>query len=83
MVHLVPTVQTYRAHEIADVIFDNVYKLHGLPRHIVSDQDSLFMGQFWDHLHKLIGVDLWRSSAYHPQTDGLTERTNCTISQML
>ena len=53
-----------------------------LPRGIVSDRDSLlslFTGQFWDQLHKLIGVDLRRSSAYHLQT----ERTNRTVGQML
>jgi len=83
MVHLVPSVQTYRARDIAELMFDTVYKLHGIPRKIVSDRDSLFTGQFWEQLNKLVGVDLRRSSAYHPQSDGLTERTNRTLGQML
>ena len=83
MVHLVPTVQMYCARDIAEVMFKHVCKYHGLPHHIISDRDSLFTGQFWDQLHKLVSIDLHKSSAFHPQTDGLTERTNCTLSQML
>ena len=83
MVHLVPSLQTYRAKDIADIMFDHVYKLHSIPCTIVSDQDSLFMGQFWDQLHKLIGIDLCKLSAYHPQSDGLTEHTNQMLGQML
>lgn len=73
LVHLVPTNQKYRARHVAEVVFDTVYKLHGLPERIVSDRDSLFMSLFWSHLHKLIGVELKMSTAYHPQTDGATE----------
>jgi len=64
-------------------MFTNIYKLHGIPHKIVSDHDSLFTSQFWEHLNKLVGVDLHHSSAYHPQSDGLTERTNHTMGQML
>ena len=49
----------------------------------VSDQDVLFTSTFWGHLNALIGVKLKMSSAYHPQTDGATERANRTITQML
>ena len=45
MVHLVPTRQTYTATDMAEVIFDTVYKLHGLPERIISDRDSLHWGQ--------------------------------------
>jgi transposase InsO family protein len=83
LVHLVPTDQRYRAKHIAEVIFDSVYKLHGLPERIVSDRDSLFTSVFWSNLHKLIGVNLKMSTAYHPQTDGATERANKTMVQML
>ena len=83
MTHLAPLCQDYRAKQIAELVFDNVYKLHGLPKYIVSDRDSLFTSTFWDHLHELIGVKLRMSSAYHPQTDGSMERMNRTVSQML
>jgi transposase InsO family protein len=83
MVHLVPSRQDFRAKDVADLVFDHVYKLHGLPKAIVSDRDSLFTSTFWKHLHKLIGVELRMSSAYHPETDGSTERANRTVTQML
>jgi transposase InsO family protein len=83
MVHLVPSRQNYRAKDIAELVFEHIYKLHGLPKAIVSDRDSLFTSGFWKHLHKLMGIELKMSSAYHPQTDGATERANRTITQML
>src|ERR1700761_7771076 len=83
MVHLMPTKQMYRAADMAEVIFEGVYKLHGLPEIIVSDRDSLFTSIFWQKLHTLINTELRLSSAYHPQTDGATERANRTMTQML
>jgi hypothetical protein len=83
MVHLVPTRQTYKAADIAEVIFDCVYKLHGLPERIISDRDSLFTSHFWKRLNALAGIMLHMSSAFHPQTDGATERANRTMTQML
>lgn len=83
MVHLVPTRTTYKAKDMAEVIFDVVYKQHGLPERIISDRDSLFTSTFWKELHGLLGTELRLSSAYHPQTDGATERANRTMTQML
>ena len=83
MVHLVPSRQTYRASDIAELIFDSVYKLHGLPERIISDRDSLFTSKFWKRLHRLLNTELRMSSAFHPQTDGATERANRTITQMI
>ena len=73
----------YKAKEVAELVFENVYKLHGLPANIVSDQDSLFTSVFWNRLHGLIGTHLKMSSAYHPQTDRATEKAHQTIGQML
>ena len=73
MVHFVATKQTYKATDMAEVVFDTVYKLHGLPEWIISDRDSLFTSHFWRKLHNLLNVDLRMSSAFHPQTDGTTE----------
>nr|GAT47604.1 gag-pol polyprotein [Mycena chlorophos] len=83
MVHLVPTKQTYKAKDIAEVVFEHVYSKHGLPETIVSDRDSLFTSIFWSHLHALIGTKLKMSSSFHPQSDGAMERANRTIGQML
>jgi RNase H-like domain found in reverse transcriptase/Reverse transcriptase (RNA-dependent DNA polymerase)/Integrase zinc binding domain len=83
MVHLIPSRTDYNAQQIAELMFEHVYKLHGLPKYIISDRDVLFTCEFWQHLHKLIGTKLKMSSAYHPQTDGSTERANRTVTQML
>jgi len=83
MVHLIPSKQTYRATDIAELMFEAIYKLHGLPERIISDRDSLFTSKFWKRLHRLLGTELRMSSAFHPQTDGATERANRTVTQMI
>lgn len=83
MLHLVPSRVNYDSEDVAELVFAEVYKHHGLPRAIVSDRDTLFNSIFWIHLHKLIGVELHMSSAYHPESDGSTERANRTVTQML
>ena len=83
MVEIIPSHTTYKAQDIAELMFENVYKHHGLPKNIISDRDSLFTSTFWDHLNALMGIKLRMSSAYHPQTDGATERANRTVTQML
>lgn len=74
MVHLVPSCINYNAWQVAELVFKDIYKHHGLPKSIVSDHDILFTGVFWQNLHKLVGTKLKMSSAYHPETDGTTER---------
>ena len=83
LVELIPSRINYTAPDLAELMFENVYKHHGLPKNIISDRDVLFTSIFGDHLHKLIGTTLKMSSAYHPQMDGSTERANRTITQML
>ncbi|KAL0322049.1 UNVERIFIED_CONTAM: Retrovirus-related Pol polyprotein from transposon.6 [Sesamum calycinum] len=61
---------------IAKIFFDNIYKFHGLPVSIVIDRDKVFTSHFWRELFGLTRVSLDMSSAYHPQTDGQTERIN-------
>ena len=61
---------------VARVLFDTVVKLHCLPRSMISDRDKLFMSHVWKEIFKLFGVNLKFSTAYHPQTDGQTERVN-------
>ena len=83
MVHLVLTKQTYHARDIAEIMFDRVYRLHGMPANIISDWDSLFTSTFWKKINELTGTELRMLSAFHPQTDSATECANQTIIQML
>lgn len=55
---------------------DNVYKLHGLPKAIISDRERVFTSRFWRDLFACIGSELKMSTPYHPQTDGQSERVN-------
>jgi hypothetical protein len=83
MVHLIPTKQTYTSRDIAEIMYTNVYRLHGLPDIIVSDRDKLFTSQYHRELHDLLGTELRLSSSYHPQTDGMTERANRTAISLI
>ncbi|QRV79630.1 Transposon Ty3-I Gag-Pol polyprotein [Ceratobasidium sp. AG-Ba] len=83
MVRIIPTRQTFRAKEVAELMYENIYKIHGIPKVIVSDRDSLFTSTFWSESNRLMGVQTRMSSAYHPETDGATERANKTIGSML
>jgi transposase InsO family protein len=57
--------------------------LHGLPRTIVSNRGAQFVARFWEQLQESLGTKLIRSLAYHPQTDGQTERVNQILEDML
>jgi transposase InsO family protein len=60
-----------------------VYRHHGLPRILISDRDVRFTSLFWTSLMKRLGVHLNLSTAYHPETDGQTERTIGTFEDMI
>ncbi|QRV96227.1 Transposon Ty3-I Gag-Pol polyprotein [Ceratobasidium sp. AG-Ba] len=83
MVRIIPTRQTFRSKDIAELMYENIYKIHGIPKVIVSDRDSLFTSTFWSESNRLMGIQTRMSSAYHPETDGATERANKTIGSML
>jgi hypothetical protein len=83
MAHFVPTTETVTAEGLATLVQDNLFRLHGLPENFVSDRDKLFTSQFWKELMKLLKVKTKLSTAYHPQTDGQTERVNAQLEQYL
>lgn len=56
---------------------------HGVPKRIISDRGTQFTSHFWDRFHEALGSHLSFSTAYHPQTDGQTERTNQILEDML
>ena len=83
MVHLVPTTTTVTAEQTARAYFDNVVRLHGVPKSVVSDRGPQFGSKFWAALGDLVGTRVNLSTAYHPQTDGQTERMNRTLGDVL
>ena len=62
---------------------ENIWKLHGLPSSIISDRDPVFTSKFWAELMGRLNVQLRKSTALHPQTDGQTERVNQSLEQYL
>lgn len=83
MVHLIPTTIKLMAKDTAWLYLSEVVQLHGVPDSIVSDRDAQFTLKFWQELQCLMGTKLLMSIAFHPQTDGATERVNCSIGQIL
>ncbi|EIW70139.1 hypothetical protein TREMEDRAFT_30259, partial [Tremella mesenterica DSM 1558] len=72
----IPTTTKLTAAGLSELILDYVVAQHGLPENIVSDRGSKFTSKFWKNLTDSLGIRLHLSTAYHPQTDGQTERTN-------
>jgi len=81
--HFIPVKLTHRISDYDELYFSQIVKLHGVPRTIISDRGPQFTARFWEHLHSLLGTKLIRSSAYHPQTSGQTERVNQILEDML
>jgi hypothetical protein len=83
MAHFIPCQKTSDATHIANVFFKEIVRLHGLPRSIVSDRDTKFVGNFWRTLWKNLGTNMSFNSTYHPQTDGQTEVVNNILGNLL
>jgi hypothetical protein len=81
--HFVALKHPFTALTVAKQYMLNIYKLHGLPHAIVSDRDKIFTSMLWKELFRLAGVELRMSSAYHPQSDGQTERVNQCMETFL
>ena len=81
--HFLPMNMKTPRDELARMYMEKVVTIHGVPLSIVSDRDPRFLGRFWTELQEALGTTLNFSTAYHPQTDGQTERTNQTLEDML
>jgi hypothetical protein len=82
-VSLEPIRMTFNAPAIAKIFYRRIFTRFGIPKKIVSDRDPRFTGAFWRRLLELTNTKLALSTAYHPQTDGQTERTNRTLEAIL
>ncbi|SOV08098.1 uncharacterized protein UDID_17285 [Ustilago sp. UG-2017a] len=83
MAIFVPTTNELDAPKLAKLFLRHVYSKHGLPTSIVSDRGSESTSHFWRSLSTLLGIENHFSSAYHPQSDGQTERINQVLEQFL
>jgi transposase InsO family protein len=81
--HFIPVKTTYSGAKLAEIYMSRIVCLHGVPKKIVSYRGSQFTSIFWEKLHESKDTKLNFSSAYHPQTDGQTERTNQILEDML
>jgi len=82
-VHFVPMHTTVTAEEVARLFLHYIWKLHGLPKRVVSDRGPQFVASFTKELYRLLGIQLSSSTAWHPQTDGQTECVNQELNQFL
>ena len=81
--HFIPINISYPVSKLAEIYTNVIVKLHGVPLCIVSDRDPRFTSEFWKSLQEALGSKLRLSSAYHPQTDGQTERTIQSLEDLL
>jgi hypothetical protein len=81
--HFIAVHTTYSVQDYAELYVDQIVCLHRIPKTIVSDRGTQFVARLWKQLHESLGTKLIRSSTYHPQTDGQTERVNQIVEDML
>ena len=81
--HFVPCRSDIDAAGLADLFLLHVFRLHGLPLSIISDRGPQFAAHFWIHLCNCLGIEPRLSTAFHPETDGQTERLNAAMEEYL
>ncbi|CAA0825684.1 Unknown protein, partial [Striga hermonthica] len=81
--HFLPVAMTMSMEKLAEIYTRVIVRLQGVPVHIVSDRDPRFTNRFWESLHEAMGTQLQFSSAYHPETDGQSEKMIQTLEDML
>jgi len=81
--HFIQVKTQHRGDQLAQLYIDHILRLHGVPSRIVTDRGSQFTSRFWKSLHEALKTHLDYSTAYHPQTDGQTERVNQILEDML
>jgi len=83
MVHFIPTTEKTSVEGLARLFRDNVWKLYGLPKSIISDRGPQFAAGLMRELNQMLGIESKMLTAFHPQIDGQTERVNQELEQYL
>jgi len=83
MMHFVATTEGTLAKGLTRLLRDNVWKLHGLPESVVSDRRPQFAAELTKELNRMLGIKTKLLTAFHPQTDGQTERMNQELERYL
>ncbi|GJX85979.1 putative reverse transcriptase domain-containing protein [Tanacetum coccineum] len=81
--HFLPMREDYKMDKLARVYLNEIVARHGVPISIISDRDGRFTSRFWQSMQEALGTQLDMTTAYHPQTDGQSERTIQTLKDML
>ena len=81
--HFIATTSDITSLGVARLFQDSVWKLHRLPKEVISDRGPQFVSNFMQGLSEILGIKVTASMAYHPQTDGQTERVNQEVEQFL
>nr|GFB72735.1 putative reverse transcriptase domain-containing protein [Tanacetum cinerariifolium] len=81
--HFLPIREDYKTKKLARIYINEIVARHGVPVSIISDHDGRFTSHSWQALQKALGTKLNMSTAYHPETDGQSERTIQTLKDML
>jgi hypothetical protein len=81
--HFLPLAHPYTVQKIAQIFVDNILKLHGPPTVIITDRDRIFLSKLWTEIFSAMKISLHFSTAYHPESDGQTERVNQCMEQYL
>ena len=82
-VHLAPTTKSCTAQEVSDLFLTHIFQYHGMVKALVSDRDPRFTSNFWQSFCARLHIKPCFSTAFHPQTDGQTERTNRVVEEVL
>ncbi|KAG8496931.1 hypothetical protein CXB51_008102 [Gossypium anomalum] len=81
--HFIPVRKNFSLDKLAELYVSQIVRLHGVPISIVSDRDPRFTSRFWKKLQEVLGTKLHFSTAFHPQTDGQSERIIQILEDML
>ncbi|KAG8479786.1 hypothetical protein CXB51_029317 [Gossypium anomalum] len=83
LAHFISVRMDYSLDKLAELYISEIVRLHGVPVSIISDRDPRFTSRFWDKLQEALGTQLYFSTAFHPQTDGQSERVIQVLEDML